>query len=185
MNLLKEAGLVAGAFGAGELFDLGLDAIRSASLEDPGGGVVTDRGSDNVATDQFKEGTTIRSGRPSSTYDGSNDHDRDLIDERTDRLESYFQAAMSRFLKEQQAATVMPPPDTAPNLGTQDVEMEPAGSPGRDPDLPGWEYDPDDMDVSEPDRAAVASATTGSGGSTMIQRVRISAASDLKEFTGK
>ncbi|POM62559.1 LOW QUALITY PROTEIN: hypothetical protein PHPALM_28275 [Phytophthora palmivora] len=34
-------------------------------------------------------------------------------------------------------------------------------------------------------RATVATATTGSAGSTMIQRVRISAISDLKEFTGK
>ncbi|GMG16445.1 unnamed protein product [Phytophthora fragariaefolia] len=32
MNLLKEAGLVAEEFGADQLFDYGLDAIRSASL---------------------------------------------------------------------------------------------------------------------------------------------------------
>ncbi|GMF47054.1 unnamed protein product [Phytophthora fragariaefolia] len=32
MNLLKEAGLVAGAFGADQLFDLGLDAIRASSF---------------------------------------------------------------------------------------------------------------------------------------------------------
>ncbi|POM63045.1 hypothetical protein PHPALM_27726, partial [Phytophthora palmivora] len=34
-------------------------------------------------------------------------------------------------------------------------------------------------------RATVPTATTGTAGSTMIQRVRISAISDLKEFTGK
>ncbi|GMG16447.1 unnamed protein product [Phytophthora fragariaefolia] len=56
---------------------------------------------------------------------------------------------------------MMPVPDTAPNLGSQDVEMESDGSPDRDPDLPGWEYDPDDR--QEPDRAAVASAKAGSG----------------------
>ncbi|GMF48408.1 unnamed protein product [Phytophthora fragariaefolia] len=56
------------------------------------------------------------------------------------------------------------------------------GSP--DPD-PHWEYDPDDIDLPTTDRAAMATMTTGSTGSTMIQRVRISAISDLKEFSGK
>ncbi|GMF47055.1 unnamed protein product [Phytophthora fragariaefolia] len=34
--------------------------------------------------------------------------------------------------------------------------MESVGSPDRDPDLPGWEYDPDDMDLPETDRAVSA-----------------------------
>ncbi|OWY92601.1 hypothetical protein PHMEG_00038331 [Phytophthora megakarya] len=48
-----------------------------------------------------------------------------------------------------------------------------------------WEYDPDDIDFPAPAPAAVATAASGSTGSTMIQRVRISAISDLKEFSGK
>ncbi|OWZ07666.1 hypothetical protein PHMEG_00019915 [Phytophthora megakarya] len=44
-----------------------------------------------------------------------------------------------------------------------------------------WEYDPDDIDFPAPAQAAVATAASGSTGSTMIQRVRISAISDLKE----
>ncbi|OWY91568.1 hypothetical protein PHMEG_00039793, partial [Phytophthora megakarya] len=48
-----------------------------------------------------------------------------------------------------------------------------------------WEYDPDDVDWPTSAQATVATAATGATGSTMIQRVRISAISDLKEFTGK
>ncbi|KAI9991080.1 hypothetical protein PInf_018701 [Phytophthora infestans] len=47
------------------------------------------------------------------------------------------------------------------------------------------EFDPDDMDVPSLSPAAVAAAAAGTDGSSMIQRVRISAKSDLKEFTGK
>ncbi|OWY91138.1 hypothetical protein PHMEG_00040408 [Phytophthora megakarya] len=48
-----------------------------------------------------------------------------------------------------------------------------------------WEYDPDDVDFPISAQATVATAAAGSTGSTMIQRVRISAISNLKEFTGK
>ncbi|GMF54731.1 unnamed protein product [Phytophthora fragariaefolia] len=98
------------------------------------------------------------------------------------RLETYIQAAMSRFLKKQQAMPSPPIPTGVQNPGSQDVEMESTGLP--DPD-PHWEYDPDDIDLPTTDRAAMATMTTGSTGSTMIQRVRISAISDLKEFSGK
>ncbi|GMF26564.1 unnamed protein product [Phytophthora fragariaefolia] len=98
------------------------------------------------------------------------------------RLETYFQAAMSRFLKEQQALPSPPTPTGIQNPRSQDVEMESTGSPDLDPH---WEYDPDDIDVPTTDRAAMATMTTGSTGYTMIQRVRISAISDLKEFSSK
>ncbi|OWZ02546.1 hypothetical protein PHMEG_00025875 [Phytophthora megakarya] len=48
-----------------------------------------------------------------------------------------------------------------------------------------WEYDADDVDVPTSAQATVATAAAGSTGSTMIQRVRISAISNLKEFTSK
>ncbi|GMG14892.1 unnamed protein product [Phytophthora fragariaefolia] len=105
-----------------------------------------------------------------------------VSDTSTDRLETYFQAAMSRFLKEQQVLPSPPTPTGVQNPGSQDVEMLSTGSP--DPD-PHWEYDPDDIDLPTSDRVAMATMTTGSTGSTMIQRVRISAISDLKEFSGK
>ncbi|KAE9321917.1 hypothetical protein PF008_g17707 [Phytophthora fragariae] len=61
--------------------------------------------------------------------------------------------------------------------------MESAGS--DDLERIQWEYDPDDLDLPTAAPAAVATAAVGSSESTLIQRVRISAISDLKEFTGK
>ncbi|OWZ19363.1 hypothetical protein PHMEG_0006402 [Phytophthora megakarya] len=61
-------------------------------------------------------------------------------------------------------------------------------APHRNPGACRWDlqkYDPDDIDFPGPDQAAVATAASGSTGSTMIQRVRISAISDLKKFSGK
>ncbi|OWY98268.1 LOW QUALITY PROTEIN: hypothetical protein PHMEG_00030998, partial [Phytophthora megakarya] len=98
------------------------------------------------------------------------------------KLDEYFQMAMNRFLKEQNLVTVQPPPP-----GTQDVDMESVGT----PDLDTWEYYPDDLGIPSssghnPGRAVVATAAIGSGNaSSMIQMVRISAISDLNEFTGK
>nr|KAE8918901.1 hypothetical protein PF009_g30786 [Phytophthora fragariae] len=105
-------------------------------------------------------------------------------EESTDKLESYFQAAMTRFLMEQQqASTRRTTPVETPNVGSQDVEMESTGS--HDPTSSHWEYDPDDVDLSLSARAVVATAVAGPANSSMIQRVRISAISDLKEFTGR
>ncbi|KAE8968184.1 hypothetical protein PR001_g27868 [Phytophthora rubi] len=61
--------------------------------------------------------------------------------------------------------------------------MESAGS--DDLERLQWEYDPDDLDLPTAAPAAVATAAVGSSESTLIQRVRISAISYLKEFTGK
>ncbi|GMF53004.1 unnamed protein product [Phytophthora fragariaefolia] len=112
----------------------------------------------------------------------STDPTTSVSDTSAGRLETYFQAAMSRFLKEQQALPSPPTPTGIQNPGSQDVEMLSTGS--TDPD-PHWEYDPDDIDLPTSDRAAMATMATGSTGSTMIQRVRISAISDLKAFSGK
>ncbi|KAE8875905.1 hypothetical protein PF003_g39995 [Phytophthora fragariae] len=101
----------------------------------------------------------------------------------TDKMESYFQAAMSRFLREQQISMPNLAARTLPNPGTRDVEMESAGS--DDLERLQWEYDPDDLDLPAAAPAAMATATVGASESTLIQRVRISAISDLKELTGK
>ncbi|POM63372.1 Hypothetical protein PHPALM_21243, partial [Phytophthora palmivora] len=79
-------------------------------------------------------------------------------------LQKYFEAAMSRYLAEQRG----------PIIDQGAVKVQDPGSASR------WEYDPDDIDFPMAARATVATATTGSAGSTMIQRVRIS-----EEFTGK
>ncbi|OWY92595.1 hypothetical protein PHMEG_00038343, partial [Phytophthora megakarya] len=87
-----------------------------------------------------------------------------------------------RFLAEQQAAGADPVVTEPQNAGSRDVDMESIRSSDRGSN---WEYDPDDIDFPAPAQAAVATAASGSTGSTMIQRVRISAISDLKEFSGK
>ncbi|KAE9165316.1 hypothetical protein PF002_g31386 [Phytophthora fragariae] len=100
-------------------------------------------------------------------------------EESTDKLESYFQFLM----EQQQASTRRITPVETPNVGSQDVEMESTGS--HDPTSSHWEYDPDDVDLSLSARAVVATAAAGPANSSMIQRVRISAISDHKEFTGR
>ncbi|KAG3136510.1 hypothetical protein PI124_g23575 [Phytophthora idaei] len=80
-------------------------------------------------------------------------------------------------------ATAKPATREAGHPGSQDVEMESVG----EVDLADLheEFDPDDLNFPSPSPAAVVAMTGGGGGSSMIQRVRISAISDLKEFMGK
>ncbi|KAG3057956.1 hypothetical protein PI125_g25309, partial [Phytophthora idaei] len=98
-------------------------------------------------------------------------------------LQRYFEAGMSRFLTEQGMTTAKPATREAGHPGSQDVEMESVG----EVDLADLheEFDPDDLNFPSPSHAVVVAMTGGGGGSSMIQRVRISAISDLKEFTGK
>ncbi|POM71468.1 Hypothetical protein PHPALM_11963 [Phytophthora palmivora] len=89
---------------------------------------------------------------------------------------------MSRFLAAQRGSTIGQGAVKIQDPGSQDVEMESVRS---EHSTSRWEYDPDDIDFPTAARATVATATTGSAGTTMIQRIRISAISDLKEFTRK
>ncbi|OWY91958.1 LOW QUALITY PROTEIN: hypothetical protein PHMEG_00039225, partial [Phytophthora megakarya] len=97
-------------------------------------------------------------------------------------LQKFFNAAMDRYLTEEREANKDPASTRPQHQGSQNVEMESIRSSDHGS---RWEYDPDDVDWSASAQATVATAATGSTGSTMIQRVRISAISDLKEFTGK
>ncbi|KAG2910557.1 hypothetical protein PC110_g9703 [Phytophthora cactorum] len=90
---------------------------------------------------------------------------------------------MDRFLRERQAAPVVSRSSQPNHAGTQDVDMKSVGSPTHAEDA--GEYDPDDLDFPTANRAAIAITAGGSGPSYVIQRVRISAMSDLKEFTGR
>ncbi|KAG6606579.1 Eukaryotic/viral aspartic protease, active site [Phytophthora cinnamomi] len=209
MHLLKETGLVAGQFDPNDLFDLDLDQIQASTHglfdklrvlvgEIPATSLpmVPDPGSASTKADS----TSCRTSSPfvSAAEAGSDtsseprrmslgpsgasmlqarskaqrpDHPRsgsrkqtakqaDQVttatgsgsDESTGRLESYFQAVMSRFLREQQTTA----PQAIQNPESQDVDMESTKS--QDPDHSHWDR---------------------------IQRVRISAISDLKEFSGK
>ena len=111
-----------------------------------------------------------------------------------DNLQTYFDAAMARFLHERQvqqahqdrmeAREGRGAPVTAAQEGPRvrthisrqrtmtDVEMESAGT---------CEYDPDDMDLEGP-LERMATAATGQM-SNMVSRVKIVATSDLKNFT--
>ncbi|KAE9283449.1 hypothetical protein PF001_g22846 [Phytophthora fragariae] len=97
-----------------------------------------------------------------------------------EKLESFFQSAMERFLKEQQA----PQARLKPSLNEdQDVEMESVESPTQFP--PPGEYDPDDLDLGQPAHAAIATTTKTARTSTGASCLRVSAMSELKEFSGK
>ncbi|EGZ23324.1 hypothetical protein PHYSODRAFT_263366 [Phytophthora sojae] len=98
-----------------------------------------------------------------------------------EKLESFFQAAMERFLKEQQLPAIAL---KSRPTGDQDVEMGSVGSPNRY--STSWEFDPDDLDLGRPVRTAIAATATASpGGIESAPRIRVSAMSELKEFSGK
>ncbi|POM58857.1 LOW QUALITY PROTEIN: Hypothetical protein PHPALM_36443 [Phytophthora palmivora] len=104
----------------------------------------------------------------------------------SDRIHTFFNAAMDRFLKEQQTARTQPmtQPQTDPR-GMTDVEMESVGSHS------GYqgEFDPDDLSIDIPRPALVASAGVSSGNQARAgvaaPHIRVSAISELKEFLGK
>ncbi|POM73861.1 Reverse transcriptase [Phytophthora palmivora] len=104
----------------------------------------------------------------------------------SDRMHTFFNAAMDRFLKEQQTARTQPmtQPQTDPR-GMRDVEMESVGSHS------GYqgEFDPDNLSIDVPQPALVASAGISSGNQARTgvaaPRIRVSAISELKEFSGK
>ncbi|KAE8960784.1 hypothetical protein PR001_g30267, partial [Phytophthora rubi] len=242
MNLLWEAGLVAGAFDADDLFrpDLRIFQMSTKELFDKLKVIVGEKATNPSTTSSPDPPTQIGStgDRTSSPFVSAAEADSDASSEprrmslgstgaamlqarskvsrpkptrakskktsgavnkpttpphlvitsdnattSTDKMESYLQAAMSRFLREQQISMPNLAARTLPNPGTRDVEMESAGS--DDLERLQWEYDPDDLDLPTAAPAAVATAAAGSSESTLIQRVRISAISDLKEFTGK
>ncbi|KAE9275542.1 hypothetical protein PF001_g26535 [Phytophthora fragariae] len=242
MNLLWEAGLVAGAFDADDLFrpDLRIFQMSTKELFDKLKVIVGEKATSPSTTSSPDSPTQIGStgDRTSSPFVSAAEADSDASSEprrmslgptcaamlqarskvsrpkptrakskktsgtankpttpphlvitsdnattSTDKMESYFQAAMSRFLREQQISMPNLAARTLPNPGTRDVEMESAGS--DDLERLQWEYDPDDLDLPTAAPAAVSTAAAGSSESTLIQRVRISAISDLKEFTGK
>ncbi|KAE9340801.1 hypothetical protein PR003_g10310 [Phytophthora rubi] len=207
MNLLQEAGLVAGAFYADDLFrpDLRIFQLSAKELFDK-------LKRKQIQTRRRNYGgcrwalLVLQCCTPDPKYHGRNLPDPKLRRRRerrtsrrplpphlvittdnattsTDKMESYFQAAMSRFLREQHITMPNLAARTLPNPGTRDVEMESAGS--DDLERLQWEYDPDDLDLPAAAPAAMATAAVGFSESTLIQRVRISGVSDLKEFTGK
>ncbi|OWZ00078.1 hypothetical protein PHMEG_00028812 [Phytophthora megakarya] len=125
-------------------------------------------------------------GRSSRRDNGSAPTGQATVIESSDRsvgtLQKFFNAAMARYLAKEREADNDPASTRPQHQGSKDVEMEsirPSDHGSR------WEYDPDDVDFPTSAQVTVATAAAGSTGSTMIQRVQISAISDLKGFTGK
>ncbi|OWZ16160.1 hypothetical protein PHMEG_00010091 [Phytophthora megakarya] len=126
------------------------------------------------------------SARSSGRDNGSAPTDQATATESSDRsvgtLQKFFNAAMDRYLAEEREANKGPAATQPQHQGSQDVEMEsirPSDRGSR------WEYDSDEVDFLMSAQATLATNASGSIGSTMIQRVRISAISNFKEFTSK
>ncbi|OWY93569.1 hypothetical protein PHMEG_00036986, partial [Phytophthora megakarya] len=97
-----------------------------------------------------------------------------------EQMPSFFNAAMNRYLKETQTEGLTPMAGRHTTTN-QDVEMESVeshhGSHG--------EYDPDNLSVDTPRQAVIASAGATSAPSTTTPPIRVSAISELKEYSGK
>ncbi|POM58040.1 Hypothetical protein PHPALM_37370 [Phytophthora palmivora] len=102
-----------------------------------------------------------------------------------DRTQTFFNAAMERFLKEERATGSAPALEPTEAGGTRDVDMESVESPRGIQE----EHDPDDLSIDMPRQAVVASAGMSSGShasaTTAAPRIRVSAISELKDFSGK
>ncbi|POM68452.1 Hypothetical protein PHPALM_15391 [Phytophthora palmivora] len=100
-------------------------------------------------------------------------------------MQTFFNAAMERFLKEERATGSALVLERTEAGGTRDVDMESVESPRGMQE----EYDPDDLSIDTPRQAVVASAGMSSGppasAATGAPRIRVSAISELKEFSGK
>ncbi|OWZ03295.1 hypothetical protein PHMEG_00025002, partial [Phytophthora megakarya] len=95
--------------------------------------------------------------RSGSQPKGSTPTDQATITSSSDRsagtLQKFVNAAMDRFLAEQQAAGADPVATEPQNAGSRDVDMESIRSSDHGSN---WEYDPDDINFPTPVQAAVA-----------------------------
>ncbi|KAE8967210.1 hypothetical protein PR001_g28173 [Phytophthora rubi] len=231
MRMLKEAGIVAGAFDANELFGLSLATMEKSSTllfklltplvgassqstspdHDPSraarnshsgsspfvstngsadGSVALELGSDiSIGIGRMTLGPSGAAMLQSRNAEAKRHAPQGDVSTTTrpdlhspDRMQTFFNAAMGRFLREQQTAgQLQPVPILSKIPDVQDVDMESVGS---HHDLQN-EFDPDDLSIDTPRRAS-AEASPGSATSTpSIPRVRMSAISELKEFSGK
>ncbi|OWZ24297.1 hypothetical protein PHMEG_000716 [Phytophthora megakarya] len=156
--------------------DTSSEPPRRMSLGPSGGSMME-------ARSKIRRSSSARSGRRDN---GSAPTDQATATKSSDRsvgtLQKFFNAAVDRYLAEERVANKGQAATRPQKQGSQDVEMESIRSSDHGS---RWEYDPDDVDFPASAQATVATAATGSTGSPTIQRVRISAISDIKEFTGK
>ncbi|GMF34366.1 unnamed protein product [Phytophthora fragariaefolia] len=96
------------------------------------------------------------------------------------RMQTFFDATMDRFLKEQQTTGSRSATTARKSSEMSDVDMESVGSHHDQLD----EFDPDDLSINVPRRAAVASTETLTNAGVAAPGIRVSAISELKEFSG-
>ena len=120
-----------------------------------------------------------------------------LDDQEEGDLSRYFNSAIKKYEADQRTAQRMNrQPSRHPDRRTflqpshesqdmPDVEMESVESDTYQQIHHGAEYDPDDLWMPEPRRPHVAATGVTTGGGSITQRIRISAISELKEFSGK
>ncbi|KAE9274615.1 hypothetical protein PF008_g29549 [Phytophthora fragariae] len=234
MRMLKEAGIVVGAFDANELFRLSLVTMEKSSTllfklltplvgassqstspdHDPSratrnshsgsspfvsangsadGSVASELGSDiSIGIGRMTLGPSGAAMLQSRNAEAKRHVPQGDVSTTTrpdlhspDRMQTFFNAAMGRFLREQQSASQpQPVPNPSKIPDAQDVDMESVGSYHGSQN----EFDPDDLSIDTPRRAVLASAEASPGSTTStpsIPRVRMSAISELKEFSGK
>ena len=164
-------------------------SIRRMSLGPSGGVFLKDR-IGQAKIDTFKEQAKIDSQlRSAGTLTG-------LDDQEEGDLSRYFNMAMKKHEAEQRATQRMSrQPSRDPDRRTfpqpsekiydkPDVDMESVESNTYDQIHQGAEYDPDDLWMAEPRRLQVAATGVTKGANPAIQRIRTSAISELKEFSG-
>ncbi|OWY95887.1 hypothetical protein PHMEG_00033991 [Phytophthora megakarya] len=210
IRLLKDAGMTPGSFDADALFDLDLDVIQGTSRDlfqkfrilvgeapqrpDPRPLTAPDA-IDNLTMSTLWDinagcrdprSAALAQARNCRSDNGSAPTDQATVTESSDlsvgTLQEFFNAAMDRYLAGEREANKNPASTRPQHQGSQDVEMESIRSSDHGS---RWEYDPDDVDFPTSAQPTMATAAAGSTGSTMIQRVRVSAISDLMEFTGR
>ncbi|POM76424.1 Hypothetical protein PHPALM_6338 [Phytophthora palmivora] len=163
LHLIKEGGIIAGLFDANDLFDTRLSTINTALMsifdllkplvgEKNVTAKVATRSTDDMLrwllalTLEDQTGKSSHYESATEEVDTDNHETKRMMDViapnmtqgSNAKLESYFQAAMNRFLKEQQGTSN--PVISAP-AEDRDVDMESVGSPDQHPNL--HEYDPD------------------------------------------
>ncbi|ETK72069.1 hypothetical protein L915_20770 [Phytophthora nicotianae] len=206
LRLLKDAGITPGSFAAKDLFHLDLEAIQITLLELFEKLKVLVREAETQTKVETKLEAPLIQLPGSASPTGSSQQlalcvsdldsrlgylGRSLANAAwpfrscdaayqiaADRLQTFFNSAMERFLKEQRAAQGTPTVPLARRTEPQDVDMDSVGS-------DHGEYDPDDLDLPASRQATVATATTATGLPAITPRIRVFAMSELKEFSKK
>ncbi|OWZ02040.1 hypothetical protein PHMEG_00026468, partial [Phytophthora megakarya] len=223
MNMLEDAGIVAGAFDADTVFELSLTTVEESSkrlfkllkllvgataslsslgpMEEYPTSASSHSGFASAKASVFSDIGSDSSTKPVRMTLGPSGaamlEARKIKEEKSQvetavvpkaapnpnspgRMQSFFNTAMDRFLKEQSEEKRREQPKVRE---ASDVDMESMRSFHPSPD----EYDPDDLSIDVPRRVAVASAEAAapSGGAEGTPRVRMAAISELKEFSGR